>query len=125
MTDDVRDDPADLEQSEYQRAQDSPEFQELRRRFRVFVFPMTALFLVWYFTYVLLANYAHGFMNKHVKLLWIDFGRVSVGFLFAFGQFISTALITLTYVRWTNKKFDPKADALRQQIESKLEGSAS
>ena len=32
------------------------------RRFRRFVFPMTALFLVWYFLYVLLAAYAPDFM---------------------------------------------------------------
>ncbi len=116
----------DLDQpTEYQRAQESTEFRDLRSRFRVFVFPMTAAFLVWYFAYVLLAIYAHDFMNQHVKFLWIDFGEITVGFLLAFGQFITTGLITWAYVRWTDKKFDPAADALREQIETKLEGSAS
>ncbi len=122
----MADNLTDLDQlSEYQKAQDSQEFRDLRRRFRVFVFPMTAAFLVWYFTYVLLANYAHDFMNQHVKFLWIDFGAITVGFLLAFGQFITTGLITWAYVRWTNKQFDPAADALREQIEAKLEGNAS
>lgn len=34
--------------------QASPEFQELRSKLRRFVFPMTAFFLIWYATYVLL-----------------------------------------------------------------------
>jgi uncharacterized membrane protein (DUF485 family) len=47
---------------EWARVHDSPEFQRLRRRLRRFAFPMTALFLTWYLLYVLLADYAHGFM---------------------------------------------------------------
>jgi uncharacterized membrane protein (DUF485 family) len=39
---------------QYLPVQASPEFQELRSRLRRFVFPMSALFLIWYFTYVLL-----------------------------------------------------------------------
>jgi hypothetical protein len=31
--------------------QASPEFQELKRKFRGFAFPLTAAFLVWYFLY--------------------------------------------------------------------------
>ena len=38
--------------------QASPAFQDLRSKFRAFVFPMTIAFLVWYFLYVLLAVYA-------------------------------------------------------------------
>ena len=37
------------------RSSSPPSYQDLRRRFRRFVFPMTALFLAWYFLYVLLA----------------------------------------------------------------------
>ena len=36
----------------YLAVQASPEFQELRSRLRRFVFPMSALFLVWYAVYV-------------------------------------------------------------------------
>ncbi|MDQ3577420.1 MAG: DUF485 domain-containing protein, partial [Actinomycetota bacterium] len=48
---------------DWAEVQSSAEFVELRRRLRVFVFPMTALFLVWYLLYVLLADYAHDFMS--------------------------------------------------------------
>ncbi|WP_158887367.1 DUF485 domain-containing protein, partial [Amycolatopsis anabasis] len=47
----------------WKQAHQSPEFKELRTRLRKFVFPMTALFLAWYLLYVLLADYAHGFMS--------------------------------------------------------------
>ena len=50
-------------ETDYQRVQNSDEFQALKRRFRRFVFPMTAFFLAWYFLYVLLADYAHDFMS--------------------------------------------------------------
>ena len=40
----------------YEDVRDSPEFVALRRRFRRFVLPVSALFLVWYATYVLLAD---------------------------------------------------------------------
>ena len=103
--------PGPAEETDYQRVQRSPEFQDLRRRFRNFVFPMTALFLVWYFVYVLLANYAHDFMSIRV---W---GNVTVGLLFGLGQFVSTFAITMIYARWANKRFDAAADELRREIE--------
>ena len=99
------------EETDYQRVQRSPEFQDLRRRFRNFVFPMTALFLVWYFVYVLLANYAHDFMSTRV---W---GNITVGLLFGLGQFVSTFAITMIYARWANRRFDAAADELRREIE--------
>ena len=99
------------EETDYQRVQRSPEFQDLRRRFRNFVFPMTALFLVWYFVYVLLANYAHDLMSVRV---W---GNVTVGLLLGLGQFVSTFAITMIYARWANKRFDAAADELRREIE--------
>ncbi|WP_019137257.1 DUF485 domain-containing protein [Cellulomonas massiliensis] len=98
-------------ETDYQRVQRSEEFQALRRRFRNFVFPMTALFLVWYFVYVLLANYAHDFMSTKV---W---GNITVGLLFGLGQFVSTFAITMIYARWANNRQDAVAERLRRHIE--------
>ena len=103
------DDP--VAETDYQRVQRSPEFQDLRRRFRNFVFPVTALFLVWYLVYVLLADYAHDFMSTRVS------GNITVGLLFGLGQFVSTFAITMIYARWANKRFDPVAEDMRRQIE--------
>lgn len=107
MTDTFSDTP----ETDYQRVQRSAEFQALRRRFRNFVFPMTALFLVWYFLYVLLSTYAHDFMGTRV---W---GTITVGLLFGLGQFVSTFAITMIYARWANNRQDQVAERLRRHIE--------
>ncbi|ROS77023.1 DUF485 domain-containing protein [Cellulomonas sp. PhB143] len=108
MTDDVE---VPVAETAYQRAQRSDDFQDLRRRFRRFVFPMTAIFLVWYAVYVLLADYAHDFMSQRVS------GNITVGLLFGLGQFVSTFAITMIYARWANRRFDPEAERLRDVIE--------
>jgi uncharacterized membrane protein (DUF485 family) len=99
---------------EFLAVQASPEFQELRNRLRRFVFPMSALFLIWYFAYVLLGAFAHDFMAIKV---W---GDINVGLLIGLGQFVSTFVITGIYVRWANRELDPRAEAIR----AKLEGGA-
>ncbi|MBY6413109.1 DUF485 domain-containing protein [Rhodococcus sp. BP-252] len=93
--------------------QASPEFQELRRRLRSFVFPMTAFFLIWYIVYVLLSNYAHDFMSTPV---W---GNINVGLLLGLGQFVTTFAITGIYVRFANRELDPRAEALRNEMEAR------
>lgn len=90
--------------------QNSPEFAELRTKFRKFVFPMTALFLAWYFLYVLLAVYAQEFMATRV------FGSITWGLVLGLGQFVTTFVITMYYAKWADREFDPRAEALAQQM---------
>lgn len=92
-------------------AQNSPEFATLRQRLRKFVFPVSAIFLVWYLIYVLLADYAHGFMS--IKLI----GNINVGLVLGLLQFVSTFLITTLYVRYANKNLDPVAEQIRERVE--------
>ena len=91
--------------------QNSPDFRELRRRLRSFVFPMAGLFLAWYLLYVLLADYAHGFMSTKVL------GNINVGLILGLLQFVSTFVITTLYVRHANKNLDPMAEKLRNELE--------
>jgi uncharacterized membrane protein (DUF485 family) len=100
-----------LTPEEYRQAQDSPEFAELRRRFRSFAVPMTVAFLAWYLLYVLLSTYAHGFMATKV------FGNVNIGLLLGLGQFVTTFLITQLYVRHAGRSTDPIADEMRERLE--------
>ena len=95
----------------YLAVQASPEFQELRNRLRRFVFPMSALFLIWYFAYVLLGAFAHDFMAIKV---W---GNINVGLIIGLGQFVSTFVITGIYVRFANRELDPRAGAIRAELE--------
>ena len=107
-TDASPDEPDDRSQA-YIAVAGSPEFAALRRTFRRFVFPLFALFLVWYLLYVLMSNYAHDFMSRQVV------GNVHVGMVFGLLQFVSTFIITMVYRRWADRKFDPVADAVAVQ----------
>lgn len=95
----------------YVRMQQTEEFQDLRTRFRKFVFPMTAFFLAWYFLYVFAAIFAPGFMSQRVV------GSINVGLIFGLLQFVTTFAITFIYARWANREFDPRAAALGQRME--------
>jgi uncharacterized membrane protein (DUF485 family) len=97
--------------AQFLAAQASPEFQELRSKLRRFVFPMTAFFLLWYALYVVLGAFAHDFMAIKV------FGNVNVGLLLGLGQFVTTFAITGIYVRFANRELDPRAAAIRAELE--------
>ena len=101
-----------LTPEEYRQAQDSPEFAQLRRRFRSFAVPMTIAFLAWYLLYVLLSTYAHDFMATKV------FGNINIGILLGLGQFVTTFLITQLYVRHAGRNTDPIADEMRNRLEA-------
>ena len=90
--------------------QESAEFAALRTKFRRFVFPLTALFLAWYFLYVFLAVWAKGFMATRV------FGNITWGLILGLLQFVSTFVITMYYARWADREFDPAAEALAQKM---------
>lgn len=102
--------PGGAGETGYMHVQDSPEFAQLRRRFRSFVFPMTALFLVWYFLYVLLSTYAPDFMSTKVS------GNITVGLVFGLLQFVSTFAITMAYARWADRSFDTAAGELAERV---------
>lgn len=99
------------ETRDYTEVAESADFRELQRRHRSFVFPLAVLFLIWYFVYVLLAAYAHDFMATPV------IGSVNVGLLFGLGQFVTTFVITMAYVRYANRRLDPLSEKLRGELE--------
>jgi len=90
----------------------SPEFDQLRRTLRNFVFPLTAAFLLWYALYVLLSAYARGFMSTKVV------GHINIALIFGLLQFLSTFLIAWAYARYADRKIDPLADELRARVEN-------
>ena|SRR5829696_4896306 len=100
-----------LTPEEYLAAQNSPEFVDLKKRFRAFAFPMTLAFFSWYLLYVLLSTYAPDFMSTDV------FGNVNVGILLGLAQFVTTFVITHLYVAHANKRTDPIADEMRERLE--------
>ena len=101
-----------LTPEEYLAAQNSPEFVDLKKRFRAFAFPMTVAFFTWYLAYVLLSTYASDFMATKV------FGNVNLGILLGLAQFVTTFAITHLYVAHANKRTDPIADEMRERLEA-------
>lgn len=98
--------------SPYAGMQQSEEFGELRRAYRSFVLPLTIGFIAWYLLYVLLSNYAAGFMGTEVT------GNINVAFVLGVAQFLSTFVIAWWYARHARTKLDPKAYELKRRIES-------
>lgn len=99
----------------YQELHDTPEFDELRRRYRGFVVPWTVAFLVWYLLYALMSNWATGFMNTQIA------GHINVALVFGLLQFASTFLIAWLYARHMNRSVDPVARDLAGRYEAALE----
>jgi uncharacterized membrane protein (DUF485 family) len=95
----------------YLAVEQSPDFAELRKTFRGFVFPMTVAFFLWYALYVLLSAYARGFMG--VRLV----GNINVALLFGLLQFVSTFVIAWLYSRFAARQLDPAADKIREELE--------
>jgi len=89
---------------------ESCSFRQLKETQRGFVFPLGIAFLLWYFAYVLLADYAHEFMSTRV------FGFITIGLLLGLAQFITTFAITTWYVSHANRKVDPLADEIRSDL---------
>ena len=91
----------------------SDDFQELRRRYRAFVFPWTIAFLVWYLLFVGLSNWAPDFMGTKVV------GNINVGLVMGLLQFVTTFGIAYLYSKHAARSFDPLADAVNAEYERK------
>jgi uncharacterized membrane protein (DUF485 family) len=103
----------------YVHLHQSPEFPELRRKFRAFVFPATVAFMTWYLLYVVMSNWATGFMGTKVV------GNINVALVFGILQFVSTFLIAFLYGRYMNDKVDPIARELEQRYEAEIQNEVS
>ena len=104
----------------HERVRAEPEFAELRRRQRRFVFPATAGFLLWYLAYVLLASYARDLMATPVA------DGINLGLVVGLLQFVSTFAIGTAYVVYARHRLDPLAEQLRERVEgARREGDAA
>jgi uncharacterized membrane protein (DUF485 family) len=92
----------------YDRLAATPEFEQLRSRYRGFVIPATVAFLAWYLLYVVMSNWASGFMNTQV------IGNINVALIFGLLQFATTFGLAWLYSRFSNASLDPLARDLEQ-----------
>ncbi|TNM38607.1 DUF485 domain-containing protein [Nocardioides albidus] len=110
---------ADRHDPVYDELHASPEFAELKRRYRGFVFPATIAFLAWYLLYVVLSNWAGGFMSTKVIG-----DHINVALVFGLLQFATTFLIAWLYSNYSTKRLDPLARELDERFIA-LEGKSS
>ncbi|MDX6739329.1 DUF485 domain-containing protein [Actinocorallia sp. A-T 12471] len=96
--------------SVYEEVRSTPDFVELRHKFRSFVFPLTVAFLAWYLLYVVMSGFARDFMA--IQLL----GNINVALVFGLLQFVSTFAIAYFYARYAGAKLDPIAAKIREEV---------
>ncbi|MDH6121695.1 uncharacterized membrane protein (DUF485 family) [Kitasatospora sp. GAS204A] len=98
----------------YREVQQSDAFREIRRDYRRFVFPATAVFLGWYLGYVTAQAVAPDLMRTQLV------GPFSVAWVLGLLQFVSTFLITWLYARNARSKRDRAALGLRWETQDQL-----
>lgn len=98
----------------YARLRETPEFGELRHRYRAFVFPATLAFIAWYALYVVLSMWAPDLMSH--KLV----GNINVALAFGLLQFVTTFVLAWLYARYSNRHLDPLARQLDEKFQKEI-----
>ena len=98
----------DRKRSDYEVIAATPQFAELRRRYRGFAFPATVVFLAWYLLYVVMSMFAGDFMG--IKVV----GNINVALIFGLLQFVTTFAIAALYSRHSALALDPISEELRK-----------
>ena len=89
----------------------SPKFRDLRGRYRRFVFPMGAAFLIWYFLLMYAAGWHREWMATPV---W---GSINIGMIFALSEFVTTFGIAWLYTWYADNNIDPERYELKAEVE--------
>ncbi|MFH9349878.1 DUF485 domain-containing protein [Kitasatospora sp. NPDC017646] len=98
----------------YRSVQASAAFRDIRRSYRMFVFPTCGAFLGWYLVYVGAEAVVPGVMRSPVA------GPVNVAWLLGLLQFASTFLLTWLYARNARTRRDRAALGLRWDTQDQL-----
>ena len=98
----------------YEELHASDDFTQLRKSYRAFALPWTLAFLAWYFLYVVLSNWAPGFMDAKVV------GNINVALVFGILQFVSTFVIAYLYAKYASRRLDPPARRLEKRYNEEV-----
>jgi uncharacterized membrane protein (DUF485 family) len=109
MTDTLAPDRA--REHDWERIEQSPEFQELVRRRRSFVVPATIFFLTYYMGFILLTGYAEDFMASSI------YEGLTVGYTLALTQFVMVFVLGIWYLRKASREYDPLAERVVESAE--------
>jgi uncharacterized membrane protein (DUF485 family) len=98
-----------LTQTEWEKLQANPDFQDLYRRKVRAIVPLTIIFLVYYFALPVSVGYFPSFMETKV------IGDINLAYLFALSEFVMAWIITAIYVQLA-KRWDVEADAIIAKV---------
>ena len=96
---------------DWERIEQSPEFQELVHKRRAFVLPATIFFLSFYMGFILLCGYAQDFMASSV------YQGLTVGYCLALTQFVMVFALGIMYLRRADHVYDPLAQSVVDMAE--------
>ena len=96
---------------DWERIEQSPEFQELVHKRRAFVLPATAFFLAYYMGFILLCGYAEDFMASSV------YQGLTVGYCLALTQFVMVFALGIMYLKRADRDYDPLAQRVVDMAE--------
>lgn len=96
---------------DWERIEQSAEFQELVRKRRSFVLPATIFFLAYYMGFILLTGYAEDFMASSV------YQGLTVGYCLALTQFVMVFALGIMYLRRADRDYDPLAQRVVEMAE--------
>lgn len=99
----------------YLAVQHGDAFQQVRHHHRRFVFPTTLLFLGWYLLYLLSSTLVPELLARPVGQ-----GPLNVGMLAGLGQFLTTGVLTWSYVRHARRWRDRRAFELRWDTQLRI-----
>ena len=104
---------------DWERIEQSPEFQELVHKRRSFVLPATIFFLAYYMGFILLAGYAEDFMASSV------YQGLTVGYCLALTQFLMVFVLGLMYLKRSDRDYDPLSRRVVEMAERGEVGSGA
>jgi uncharacterized membrane protein (DUF485 family) len=98
----------------YEGLHAAEDFRTLRRKYRAFVVPWTIAFLAWYLLFVVMSNWATGFMDTKIV------GNINVALVFGLLQFATTFALAIHYSRFANRELDPLARTLEKRYDEEV-----
>lgn len=101
---------AAMEVGDWKRVESSPEFEALVAERRRIVIPSLIVFVLVFGTFTVLAAWDHHFMAREIV------SGFTVAYAFALGLIVMTWLLAFIYIRASNSRIDPLAEAVARLV---------
>lgn len=108
---------AAMDVGDWKQVESSPEFQRLVAARRRIVIPSLILFVLVFGTFTVLAAWEHHFMARQIV------SGFTVAYAFALGLIVMTWLIAFIYIRSSNSRVDPLAEAVARLVGAREPGA--